>query len=109
MFMVSDAQAEEIRAAYDRGGELLAAVEVRRLFPGIADNANALACARTIANWTQPPSSEADREVEALYREGVRVRDIAKRLNRPLGAVATAIGRLQAAGVLPRRLRSYRL
>jgi hypothetical protein len=34
-----------------QGGEVAAAIEVRRLFPGITDNAQARACARTIAGW----------------------------------------------------------
>lgn len=109
MFMVSDTQANEIRAAYARGGELLAAVEVRRLFPGITDTANALACARTIAGWAPPPPpSEADRQVEALYREGVKMREIAKRLGLTLSNVSRVVCRLQAAGVLPRRNPDYR-
>jgi len=59
MFVVSEADAAAIRAAFDRGGELSATVELRRLFPGIADNAKARECARTIAGWkplTTPPS-----------------------------------------------------
>jgi hypothetical protein len=51
MFMVSEVDAAAIRAAYERGGDLLAAVELRRLFPGIGDNEKACACARTIAGW----------------------------------------------------------
>ncbi|MGD0109921.1 MAG: hypothetical protein ABSC06_38755 [Rhodopila sp.] len=47
MFAVSDADAAVIRAAYERDGELSAAIELRRLFPGIADNENARICART--------------------------------------------------------------
>ena len=34
MFVVSEAEATAIRAAFDQGGELSAAVELRRLFPG---------------------------------------------------------------------------
>jgi hypothetical protein len=49
MFVVTEADAAAIRAAFDRGGEFSAAVEVRRLFPGIASTAEARACARTIA------------------------------------------------------------
>jgi hypothetical protein len=55
MFLVSEEDAAAIRAAYEQGGELSAAVELRRLFPGIADNENARRCARTIANWTPSP------------------------------------------------------
>jgi len=36
MFTVTDAEAAAIRAAYERGGELAAAMELRRHFPGIA-------------------------------------------------------------------------
>ncbi len=55
MFVVSDLDATAIRAAFDQGGELSAAVEVRRLFPGITDNAQARTCARTIAGWQPLP------------------------------------------------------
>jgi len=51
MFIVTEAEAAAIRAAYQQQGELSAAVELRRLFPGITDNAEALKCARTIAGW----------------------------------------------------------
>ena len=51
MFTVSEEEAAAIRAAFDRGGELAAAVEFRRLFPGISDNEQARQCARTIAGW----------------------------------------------------------
>jgi hypothetical protein len=51
MFVVSEVEAAAIRAAFERDGELSATVEVRRLFPGITDNAEARECARTIAGW----------------------------------------------------------
>jgi hypothetical protein len=35
-FIVSEAEAAAIRTAYEHGGELAAAVELRRLFPGLA-------------------------------------------------------------------------
>ena len=35
MFSVSEAEAAAIRAAYEQGGELAAAVELRRYFAGI--------------------------------------------------------------------------
>ncbi len=54
MFTVSDAEAAAIRTAFEDQGELSAAIEVRRLFPGITDNVKARACARTIAGWTPP-------------------------------------------------------
>ena len=49
------AAAGMIRTAFDQGGELSAAVELRRLFPGITDNAHARARARTIAGWKPLP------------------------------------------------------
>ena len=52
MFTVSDAEAATIRTAFEKGGELSAALELRRLFPGITDNVKARAYARTIAGRT---------------------------------------------------------
>jgi hypothetical protein len=49
MFVVTEADAAAIRAVYEQRGELSAAIELRRRFPGIADNAQARECARTIA------------------------------------------------------------
>ena len=51
MFNVSEAETAAIRAAFDQGGEWAAAVELRRLFPGVTDNAEARECAWTIAAW----------------------------------------------------------
>jgi hypothetical protein len=50
MFVVSE-------GAFDQGGELSAAVELRRLFPGVTDNAKARECARTIAGWQPLPAA----------------------------------------------------
>jgi hypothetical protein len=55
MFVVTEAEATAIRAAFDQGGEFAAAVELRRLFPGVADMAQARECARTIAGWKPLP------------------------------------------------------
>jgi hypothetical protein len=44
MYVVTEADAAAIKEAYETGGELSAAVELRRRFPGIVDNAKA-ACA----------------------------------------------------------------
>jgi hypothetical protein len=52
MFVVSEDAAAAIRTAYEQEGELSAAIELRRLFPGVTDNAKARECARTIAGWT---------------------------------------------------------
>jgi hypothetical protein len=57
MFVVSEEAAVAIRTAYEQEGELSAAIEVRRLFPGITDNAEARACARTIASWKPLPAA----------------------------------------------------
>jgi hypothetical protein len=55
MFVVTEADAAEIRAVYQQRGELSAAVELRRRFPGITDNAEARMWARTIAGWKPLP------------------------------------------------------
>ena len=59
MFCVSETEAAAIREAYERGGELSAAIELRRLFPGITDNALARTCAQTIAGWVSLPEPPA--------------------------------------------------
>ena len=51
-------EAAAIRAVYDQRGEFAAAVELRRRFPGIADNAQARECARTSAGWKPRPLKE---------------------------------------------------
>jgi hypothetical protein len=51
MFIVTEADAAVIRAIFNEEGELAAAIEVRRRFPGISDNRKARECARTIAAW----------------------------------------------------------
>jgi hypothetical protein len=56
MFLVTEADAEAIRAIFNQEGELSAAIEPRRRFPGITDNAKARMCARTIAGWKPPPN-----------------------------------------------------
>jgi hypothetical protein len=58
MFVVSEADAAAIRTAFEQGGELSAAIELRRRFPGIVDNENARACVRSIAGWTPLPLPE---------------------------------------------------
>jgi hypothetical protein len=59
MFVVSESDAEAIRTAFERDGELSAAVELRRRFPGITDNARAREIARTIAGWQPLPKPPA--------------------------------------------------
>jgi hypothetical protein len=58
MFMVSEDDATAIRATFENEGELSAAIELRRRFPGIIDNAKARECARTIAGWQRPPARD---------------------------------------------------
>ena len=64
MFVITDADAAAIRTVFETEGELSAAIELRRRFPGVTDNAKARACARTIAGWTprsEPPRSSVTR------------------------------------------------
>jgi hypothetical protein len=60
MFVVSEEDAAAIRAAYEDGGELSAAIELRRRFPGIKDNDHARECARTIAGWKTLPAAACE-------------------------------------------------
>jgi hypothetical protein len=55
MFVISEADAAALRAIFQQRGELSAAMELRRLFPGITDNAQARECVRTIASWRPLP------------------------------------------------------
>jgi hypothetical protein len=59
MFLVSEDVAAAIRAIFEEQGELSAAVELRRRFPGIADNAKAREHVRTIAGWKPLPPAAA--------------------------------------------------
>jgi len=61
MFCVSESEAEMIRTAFDQGGELSAAIELRRLFPGITDNDHARRCAMAIAGWAPSPTTSIPR------------------------------------------------
>jgi hypothetical protein len=56
VFIVTEADAAEMRAVFNQEGELSAAIELRRRFPGVTDNAKAWASARRIAGWTPLPS-----------------------------------------------------
>ena len=49
-------------------GELSAAIELRRLFPGITDNVQARACARTIAGWKPLPTKKQLRQARVYGR-----------------------------------------
>ena len=66
MFIVTEEDAAAIRAAFERSGELSAAIELRRRFPAIEDNAEARAQARTIARWKPPLLPLKPRPVKRL-------------------------------------------
>jgi hypothetical protein len=70
MFSVSEAEAAAIRAAFEQGGEFAAAVELRRLFPGVTDNVEARECARTIAAWRPLPVRQDGRVARLLLGKG---------------------------------------
>ena len=55
-YRITEADADAIRAIFSQEGELSAAIELRRRFPGITDNAKARAHVRTIAGWKPLPS-----------------------------------------------------
>ena len=57
MFVVTEADAAAIYAAFHEECELSAIIELRHRFPGITDHAKARACARTIAGWQPPPTA----------------------------------------------------
>jgi hypothetical protein len=59
MYVATEADATAIREVYERDGELSAAIELRRRFPGIQDNAKAREQARVIAAWTPLPARSA--------------------------------------------------
>ena len=54
-FVVSEAEAAAIRAVFHQQDEFAAAMELRRLFPGITNTTLARECARTIAGWRPLP------------------------------------------------------
>jgi hypothetical protein len=72
MFVVSEAEAAAIRAAYEKRGELAAAIELRRLFPGVTDTAQARECARAIAGWRPLPVPRLATQARPRMRLGSR-------------------------------------
>lgn len=54
MFVVTEAESAAIRAAMQTGGDVAAAAQARKLFPGL-DPAAARSAARIIAAWTPLP------------------------------------------------------
>jgi hypothetical protein len=77
MFVVTEADAAAIRTTYEQNGELSAAIELRRRFPGITNNEKARQCARSIAGWT-PPSVPAAEVIPLRPRARRRPRPAAK-------------------------------
>ena len=74
MFVVTEAEAAAIGAVYEQHGEFSAAVELRRLFPGVTDTAQARACARTIAGW-KPPTVPPVMRLRPTRRRALRLPD----------------------------------
>jgi hypothetical protein len=56
VFAVDEQTADAIRRAYQSGGELAGAVELRRHFPLIADGENARRCVEAIVGWKPLPA-----------------------------------------------------
>jgi hypothetical protein len=48
MFIITEADAAAIRAVFNQEGELSAAIELRRRFPGVTDNTKARACGASL-------------------------------------------------------------
>jgi hypothetical protein len=55
MYCVTEEDAVAIRTVWENDGELSAAIELRRRFPGIVDNQTARDQARAIASWRPLP------------------------------------------------------
>ena len=88
MFVVTEADEAAIRAAYQQQGEFAAAVELRRRFPGITDNAQARECARTIAGWKPLPL----RPVKRAPRLRRMVRRLTRQRRQGMGAAWQRLG-----------------
>ena len=89
MFVVSEAEAAAIRAVYEQHGELSAAVEIRRRFPGIISTAQATECARIIAGWRTLPKLPSAQMQRRERPRAARPISIAARLS-PRGKGVTA-------------------
>lgn len=70
MFLVNESDAAAIRTILDEQGELSAAIELRRLFPGITDNAKAREYVRTIAGWKPIPPAATGQVIPLRPRRG---------------------------------------
>jgi hypothetical protein len=67
MFLVTETDADAIRATFDQEDELSAAIELRRRFPGITDNAKARTFVRTIVGWKPLPAPSCS-VIQLRYR-----------------------------------------
>jgi hypothetical protein len=72
MFVVTEEDEAAIRAVYQQRGEFAAAIELRRRFPGITDNAHARECVRIIAGWKPLPLRSVKRIPKAPRLRRVR-------------------------------------
>jgi hypothetical protein len=83
VFVLTEAQAAEIRTAYEQHGECSAVVELRRLFPGLGDIAWARECVRTITGWqpllTRPSVMPLSAERRSLGKTRRRPKQMAHR------------------------------
>ena len=57
MFVVTEREADGLRTLFLEVGEFSAAVELRRLYPGVGTLVEARECVRTIAGWVAPPAA----------------------------------------------------
>ena len=72
MFIVTEADAAAIRTVFEQEGELSAAIELRRRFPGITDNAKARLHAQIIAGWKPPAQASRAAAKVTPMRPGKR-------------------------------------
>ena len=76
MFAVDEEAAHAIRQACQDGGELSGVVELRRRFPGIADNARARLCLEAIMSWGPPTPSPEQGSAPRKARPRTRRRQV---------------------------------
>lgn len=76
MSLVTEADATAIRAIYEQEGELSAAIELRRRFRGITDNAKAREHVRAIAGWKALPEGSPTVHLPEQERSIFRFPDI---------------------------------
>jgi hypothetical protein len=84
MFVVSEEAAAAIRTAFDHGGELSAAIELRRLFPGIIDNAKGAGLCSN-HRWVDASARAPGQDASAAASQGAVARSASG-----FGAIPTA-------------------